>query len=297
MHRSDRDSERPALTCMAEKRSSEIVVSPRRGLVDLDLATLWHYRDLVLMFVRRDFVAQYKQTVLGPLWYVVQPLLTTSIFTVVFSQIASIPTDGIPPFLFYLVGLAAWQYFAGCMTKVSETFIANAAVFGKVYFPRLTIPIAVTITNMVALAIHLSLVLALVLWFASRGAMVRPSIWIVTLPLLVLQMAVLGLAVGTLVASLTTRYRDLALLVGFGVQLWMFATPVVYPLSQVPRSWQWLVMLNPMTPIVETFRLAVLGAGTVAPGHVLISVAWTVILLGAGLVLFTRAERTAADTL
>jgi lipopolysaccharide transport system permease protein len=281
---------------MTARKHWDIVISPRRRLLDLDLGALWRYRDLIRMFVKRDFVAFYKQTVLGPLWYVLQPLFTTAVFTVVFNRIASIPTDGTPPFLFYLTGLVPWAYFAACMTKTSDTFIANAQIFGKVYFPRLTVPLAVVITNMLTFFIHLGVVASFLAFFAWRGAALEPTVWLLAIPLLLVQMGILGLGVGTLLSSLTTRYRDLTFVVTFGTQLWMFATPVVYPLSQVPDRWQWVLALNPMTSIVEIFRIALLGAGTVRPDYVVTSVIVTICVALLGLILFTRVERTSADT-
>lgn len=281
---------------MSSEQRWDIEISARRRLLDFDLATLWRYRDLILMFARRDFVAFYKQTVLGPLWYILQPLFTTAVFTVVFNRIASIPTDGRPPFLFYLTGVVAWQYFAACMTKTSDTFVANSGIFGKVYFPRLAVPIAAVITNMLSFLIQLCLVGMFLGFFAWRGATVQPNAWLAAIPLLVLQMAILGLGMGTLISALTTRYRDLSFVVAFGTQLWMFATPVVYPLSQVPERWHWLLALNPMTSVVEIFRKAVLGSGTVTVSQILTSVTVTACVLLVGLILFTRVERTSVDT-
>jgi lipopolysaccharide transport system permease protein len=277
-------------------RGWDIEISPRGGLSDLQLSSLWRYRDLMAMFVRRDFVAFYKQTVLGPLWYVVQPLFMTSVFTLVFNRIANIPTDGLPPFLFYLTGLVVWNYFAACMTKTSDVFTTNSGIFGKIYFPRLAVPVAIVITNLVTFAIQFAVVCVFLLVFALRGVAIEPSIWLLALPVLVLYVAALAVGVGTLLSSLTTRYRDVSFLVGFGTQLWMFATPVVYPLSQVPEKWHWLLALNPMTPVAEAFRKAILGTGTVYPTHVLTSVCITVVMLFIGLVMFARTARTSVDT-
>jgi len=281
---------------MKSQEHWDIEISARRRLLHVDFGALWRYRDLILMFAKRDFVAFYKQTILGPLWYLLQPLFMTIVFTVVFNNIASIPTDGTPPFLFYLTGLVPWQYFAACMTKTSDTFVANAGIFGKVYFPRLAVPVAVVITNMLAFIIQFMLVAAFLVIFAWRGATVEPNTWLLALPLLLVQMALLGLGMGTLLSSLTTRYRDLTFVVTFGTQLWMFATPVVYPLSQVPERWHWLLGLNPMTAVVEIFRKALLGAGTVNTGELATSVLVTILILFTGLTLFTRVERTSMDT-
>jgi lipopolysaccharide transport system permease protein len=274
----------------------DIEISPRGGLSDLRLSSLWRYRDLIAMFVRRDFVAFYKQTVLGPLWYVAQPLLITAVFTVVFNRIANIPTDGLPPFLFYLTGFVVWNYFAACMTKTSDVFTTNAGIFGKIYFPRLAVPLAIVITNLATFAIQFTLVCLVLVFFALRGVAIQPGIWLLALPVLVLHVAALALGVGTLLSSLTTRYRDVSFLVGFGTQLWMFATPVVYPLSQVPEKWHWMMAFNPMTPVAEAFRKATLGTGTVYTSHVLTSLGITAAVLVVGLVMFARTARTSVDT-
>ncbi len=281
---------------MARSDGWDIEISARRPLFELDLTSLWRYRDLIAMFVQRDFVAFYKQTVLGPLWYVVQPLLTTSVFTLVFNRIANIPTDGLPPFLFYLTGLVLWNYFAACMTKTSDTFTANAGIFGKIYFPRLTVPVAVVITNLVTFVIQFVLVCAFLAFYALRGVPVQVNWWLLVLPLLVVHVAALALGVGILLSSMTTRYRDMTFLVAFGTQLWLYATPIVYPLSQVPERWQWIMAFNPMTPIVELFRKALLGTGTVHVSHMLVSACITVALLVIGLVMFSRIARTSMDT-
>jgi lipopolysaccharide transport system permease protein len=279
---------------MADTR--EVDISARRPMFEVDLASLWRYRDLIAMFVRRDFVAFYKQTILGPLWYIVQPLLTTSVFTIVFNRIASIPTDGLPPFLFYLSGLVLWNYFAACMTKTSDVFIANAGIFGKIYFPRLAVPVAVIITNVVTFAIQFALVGAFLIFFALRGVPLHPTLWLLAVPLLVVQVAALALGVGILLSSMTTRYRDMSFLVGFGTQLWLYATPIVYPLSQVPERWQWIMALNPMAPLIEIFRKALLGTGTLHLSHFVASFCMTAVLLVVGLVMFSRIARTSMDT-
>lgn len=272
------------------------VIRPAQPWFDVRLGDLWAYRDLVLLFVRRDFVSVYKQTILGPLWFMLQPLLTTVMFTLVFGRLAGIPTDGVPPFLFYMAGILPWTYFASCLTQTSNTFVANAGIFGKVWFPRLTVPVAAVITNLLTLSIQLVLLLGFYLYYVMRGASVTPTWALLALPLLVLQLAALGLACGIIVSSLTTRYRDLVHLVAFGVQLWMFATPVVYPTSRVPERWSWVVTVNPIAPVIEQFRHAVLGTPSVRPETALASVAVTVILLVGGLLLFSRVEKRFVDT-
>ena len=272
------------------------VIRPARPWFDVRLGDLWAYRDLVVLFVRRDFVSVYKQTILGPLWFLLQPLLTTVMFTLVFGRLAGIPTDGVPPFLFYMAGILPWTYFASCLTQTSNTFVANAGIFGKVWFPRLTVPVAAVITNLLTLAIQLVLFFGFYAYYLTRGASVAPTWALLTVPLLVLQLAGLGLGCGIIVSSLTTRYRDLVHLVAFGVQLWMFATPVVYPSSRVPERWSWVVTVNPMASVIEQFRHAILGTPGVRPATALASVAVTVVLLVAGLVLFSRVEKRFVDT-
>ncbi len=273
-----------------------LIIEPKGRWMDLKLSELWTYRDLIVLLVRRDFVALYKQTILGPLWYLVQPLLTTITFTIIFGSIASLPTDGLPKFLFYMSGIVLWSYFSSSLTKTSNTFVANAGLFGKVYFPRLAVPISILISNLVSFAVQMVFFLCFLLYFSFTGAALRPNLWIAFTPILLLMMAGLGLALGIIVSSLTTRYRDLANLVGFGVQLLMYATPVIYPLSLIPERFRWLVLANPITPIVETFRFAFLGTGTLSLGHLAYSGAATGLILIAGLLMFTRIERTFIDT-
>jgi len=272
-------------------------IRSKTGWFDVDLSELWRYRDLIVLFVRRDFVAYYKQTVLGPFWFFIQPLFSAIVFTVIFSDIAHISTDGLPPLLFYMSGTVAWTYFANCMTQTSNTFITNVAIFGKVYFPRLVVPVYIVISNLLTFVIQLGLFLVFLIYFYLKGTIVQPNAWLLLLPLLILQMAALGLGTGILVSSLTTKYRDLTLALGFGVQLWMYATPIVYPLSQIPAKWQWLFALNPMTGIVETFRYAFFGSGALQPWILGVSFAMTLLILVMGIVLFSRVEKTFMDTI
>ena len=272
-------------------------IEPQRRLLDLRLGELWRYRDLVMLFVRRDFVAVYKQTILGPLWYLIQPLLTTVIFTFIFGQIARLPTDGLPQFLFYMSGTVVWSYFAACLTKTSETFVQNAHLFGKVYFPRMAVPVSILISNLITFLIQFVLLIVFILYFALRGTSIQPNwLWIALSPLLILMMAGLGLGFGVIISSLTTKYRDLRFLVTFGVQLLMYATPVIYPVSSIPERFQWIILANPMTPIVEAFRFAFLGAGTVDLGHLLYSFVFMLIVVFLGSVIFNRVEQTFMDT-
>ena len=286
----------PALQVETDPTNWTMTIEPRRGWLDLRLHELWAARDLVMLFVWRDFVSVYKQTILGPLWYLIQPLLTTLVFTVIFGRIAALPTDGLPQFLFYLSGTVVWSYFAECLNKTSQTFITNANLFGKVYFPRLAAPVSILISNLITFAIQFALFLGFVIYYMLSGAGVQPNAWALLTPFLLLIMAGLGLGFGVIVSSLTTRYRDLRFLVTFGVQLWMYATPVIYPVSAIPERFQPLILANPLTPVVEAFRYAYLGAGTVNGPMLAYSVLVTLIVLFIGLLLFNRTEATFMDT-
>ena len=254
-----------------EDSNWSLIIQPHRSLLDLHLGDLWRYRDLIMLFVWRDFVSVYKQTILGPIWYLIQPLLTTITFTVIFGNIAKLPTDGLPQFLFYMSGTVIWTYFADCLTKTSNTFVNNANLFGKVYFPRLAVPVSILFSNMITFGIQFAFFLVFMGFFALQGSSIHPNLWILFSPVLILMMAGLGLGLGIIISSLTTKYRDLRFLVQFGVQLLMYATPVIYPASSIPERFQFLIQANPMTPIVETFRYAFLGAGTIHPVNLLYS--------------------------
>jgi len=284
------------LTALPDDEHWDMVIEPQRGLFELRLGELWRYKDLVMLFVRRDFVSVYKQTILGPLWYLIQPVLTTLMFTVIFGQIASLPTDGLPQFLFYLSGTVIWTYFADCLNKTSNTFVQNASLFGKVYFPRLAVPVSILISNMITFFIQFALFILFMFSFMLSGSDIRPNAWIFFLPVLMLMMAGLGLGFGIIISSLTTKYRDLRFLVTFGVQLMMYATPVIYPVSSVPERFQPLILANPVTPIVETFRYAFLGAGTVNIGHLIYSFIFMLVVVSLGTVIFNRVEQTFMDT-
>ncbi len=274
----------------------DLVIRPQRAWWDLHLDELWRYRDLIQLLVWRDFVAYYKQTILGPLWYIIQPVITTVVFTVIFGNIAKLSTDGLPPFLFYMAGNTVWSYFSTCLVSTSSTFTANAGIFGKVYFPRLSMPVSVVISNLISFAIRLIIFLLFEAYFMLAGADIHPNGWILILPLLVLIMALMGLGFGIIISSLTTKYRDLQQLVGFGVQLLMYATPVIYPLSTLQGNWRWLILANPMTPIVEIFRLAFLGTSAIDPISLLYSAAFTAVVFLAGALIFNHVETTFMDT-
>lgn len=281
---------------VSENKEWTEVIRPKRSLFDINLAELWRYRDLIMIFVRRDFVSVYKQTILGPLWYLIQPLLTTVVFTIIFSKVAHIPTNGVPATLFYLTGITAWNYFASCLNKTSATFINNAAVFGKVYFPRLTVPVSIVISSLITFGIQFLFLMCFWVYFYSTGAAININEYLLLLPLLILVMAFMGLAFGIIVSSLTTKYKDLQFLVTFGVQLLMYATPIIYPLSSIPDKYKMLVMLNPMTSVIETFKYGLLGNGSFSWNMLGYSCAFTAVILVIGVLLFNKIEQRFIDT-
>ena len=278
------------------------VIRPRSGWFDIDLKELWQYRDLVTMFVKRSFTTLYKQTVLGPAWILINPLITTVIFTVVFGGIAGLAEEGVPSFLFYMAGNAIWSFFSSCVSGTANTFVSNAGLFGKVYFPRLTMPISQVLIALVNLGIQMLMFFIFWVWFYFFGqeyGTVSMSIWVLALPAVLLLVMVLGLGVGIIVSSLTTKYRDLAIVVGFGVQLWMYATPVVYSMSEIAANSPRLLILmrlNPMTEPVLVFRYALLGCGEISPLWLLYSAVFSLVMLAVGVVLFSRVEKTFMDT-
>ena len=273
----------------------DVVIVSKKGWFDIDFKELWRYRDLILLFVNRNFISQYKQTILGPAWAIIQPLLTTVIFTVVFGSMAGLSVDGVPSFLFYMSGTILWTYFSNCLTKTASTFTANARILGKVYFPRLVMPISTVLTNLISLAIQFAMFLCFLAYYVSRGE-VRPSGYVLLLPLLVLQTALLSLGSGIIVSALTTKYRDLQMLVSFGVQLWMYGTPVAYDIRIIPAKYMRFYMLNPMTPIINVFRKALLGIGRFQPGYYLCGWVVTIFITFIGIVLFNHVEKTFMDT-
>ncbi|MEO5364942.1 MAG: ABC transporter permease [Magnetococcus sp. WYHC-3] len=281
---------------MSTAPSWDLVIRPQRGLLAIPLAEIWRYRDLLLLLVRRDFVALYKQTILGPLWFLIQPLLTTLMFSLVFGRIAGLSTDGLPRLLFYLAGVTAWGYFAETLTKTSETFVQNANVFGKVYFPRMIVPLSVVVSNLLKFAIQFLLFVGFLLWYLSQGAAVHPQPTLLLLPVLILLMGGLGLGLGMIISALTTKYRDLRFLLGFAVQLLMFATPVIYPLSTLTAEYRWLLLANPVTPIIETFRHGFLGRGDFHWVHLGYSAVFMVVTLALALVIFNQVEKNFMDT-
>jgi len=273
-----------------------LIIRPQRAWWDLRLGDLWTYRDLVRLMVWRDFVTAYKQTVLGPLWYLIGPVISTVVMTVIFGRIAQLSTDGLPPFLFYMAGNTIWTYFSACLSSTSNTFVGNASIFGKVYFPRLTVPISVVISNLVSFGLRFSVFILFLLYFWFKGSDFQPTLWILALPLLLVVMAGLGLGFGIAISSLTTKYRDLQQLLGFGVTLLMYASPVIYPLSTVPASWRWLLLINPITPVIEVFRLGFLGTSAINPFYLLYSIGFMLIVLLIGILLFSHIENSFMDT-
>jgi lipopolysaccharide transport system permease protein len=275
----------------------DVVIAPRSKVVDLNLGNVWRYRDLIWMFFKRDFITFYKQTILGPLWYLIQPILTAITYFVIFGKIANISTDGLPPLIFYISGIVVWTYFSACLTNNAEVFSKNAQLFGKVYFPRLVVPISVAISGMVAFAIQFALLLVVSIGFLLTGT--ELNLYWQALPivlLLVFYVACLGIGVGLVVSALTVRFRDLAFATGFVTQLWMFASPVVYPFSQIPEKYRVFFHLNPMTAPIESLRALMFGTEGVGITIWLANISITLGLLILGLVLFTRAESNAMDT-
>ena len=286
-----------------EENNWDIVIKPKDKLLSVDFAELWRYRDLCSLFVKRNIVVQYKQTILGPLWYIVQPALTVIMYMVVFGGIAGIPTDGVPQPLFYLAGVCMWQYFADCLNATSNTFVANAGIFGKVYFPRLIMPISNVISNLLRFGIQFGLFVLVYVVYAFSGCAAHLNWYALLFPLLIVMMAGLALGFGVLISSMTTKYRDLQILFTFIVQLWMYATPIVYPLSQVEgkvvagMNLHTVMSLNPVTPVIETFKHGFLGAGEfIGWGWLAYSFVFMVVLLGLGIVVFNKVQKSFMDT-
>lgn len=273
-----------------------LIIKPKTKLWDLDLHSLWKSRDLISMFVWRDFVSLYKQTILGPLWFFVQPVISTIVFTIIWGGLAKLPTDGLPPALFYMCGLVGWNYFADCLIKTSNTFASNAGIFGKVYFPRLVVPLSIVISNIAKFSVQFLLFLAFLIYYYLEGSHIQPNIYILLTPLLLLIMAGIGLGMGIIVSSLTTKYRDLQQLVGFGTQLLMYLTPVVYPLSFISEEKRWMSLANPMTSIIETFKFAYLGAGEFSWMYLLYSACFMMVVLWIGILIFNKVEKSFMDT-
>lgn len=279
-----------------EKEHWTEIIEPRSRLLNLRLGELWRYRDLVIMFVRRDFVSNYKQTILGPLWFLIQPLLTTLTYVLIFGRIAGLSTDGLPMLPFYLSGITIWNYFAETLTRTATVFKDNAQMFGKVYFPRLTMPFSIVIANLVRFAIQFFLFILIWTWYYFKTDTIQPNLYVLLTPALVLIMGLLALGFGMIISALTTKYRDLIFLLTFGVQLLMFATPVIYPLSSLEKQYEWILLLNPISSIVETFRFSFLGTGVFSWVHLGYSAGMAILILIAGTIVFNRVERSFTDT-
>ena len=276
------------------------VISPKTKLIDLNLKEVWQYRDLLMLFVKRDVITLYKQTVLGPLWYLIQPLFTSVIFTLIFNNIAGIETGGIPPFLFNLVGITTWNYFKECLTATSDTFKKNEQIFGKVYFPRIIMPMSIVVSNLLKFGIQLIILIVFYFYFVFSGHNIQPSIYICLLPILIVLMGMLGLGLGMIISSMVTKYRDLTFLVAFGVQLLMYMSAVMYPIDLMKNKlddYSWIVEYNPMAHIIEMGRFMILNEGNFSSFGVIYSVGVSIVVLLFGTIIFNRTEKSFIDTI
>jgi lipopolysaccharide transport system permease protein len=271
------------------------VIQSQTSLFDLRLKELWHYRDLLVLFVRRDFITVYKQTILGPLWFFIQPILTTITFTIIFGSVAKLSTDGAPKVVFYMAGITVWNYFSTCLTSVSGVFNANAAIFGKVYFPRLIMPLTIVISNLMKFGVQYIMFIIFVLYFYFQG-LIAPNNWILLTPVIILLMAVISMGIGLILSSMTTKYKDLNMLIGFGMQLFMYVTPVIYPSSSIPQGYQWFLNLNPLVPLFDYMRYAYLGVGSFNFVSLLYPMTFAIIILALGVLVFNKVQKTFMDT-
>jgi len=271
-------------------------IQSKSSLFSINFNELWHYRDLLLVLLKRDFITFYKQTILGPIWFFVQPILTSLIYIVIFGQVAKLSTDGIPQLPFYLSGITIWNYFSDSLLKTSTVFQSNAAIFGKVYFPRLIMPLSIVFSNLLKFAVQFGLFIAVVLYYSLVEKSIQPNWWVVMTPVLILLMAAFALGLGMIFSSLTTKYKDLTFLLAFGIQLLMYATPVVYPISAMPEKYKWIINLNPLTSIFECFRYGYLGTGHFDPSSLIYTSIFTLLLLVIGTVIFNKVEKSFMDT-
>lgn len=284
---------------MSKDNSSEwdLIIKPQNKLWDFRINELWSYRYLVRLFVRRDFVSTYKQTILGPLWFFVQPILSSITFTFIFGNIAGLSTDGLPMMIFYMSGIICWSYFSECLNRTSSTFTSNAGIFGKVYFPRMIVPVSGVISNLIRFGIQFLLLIMFMVYYMATGNSVHPNWAVLLTPVFILIMAGLGLGLGVIISSFTTKYRDFTFLIGFAVQLLMYASPVIFPLSEIKNPlYRTILEFNPMTPVIEGFRYAYLGSGTLSPGLLVYSSGFTLVVLVLGTVIFHQVEKTFMDT-
>lgn len=274
----------------------DLIIQPKKHLLDIDLHELWKYRDLIILFVQRDFKARFKQTILGPLWFVLNPLLSTFIYTIIFNRIAQIPTEGKPSYLFYLAGIIGWNYFAACLNGTSSTFTGNAGIFGKVYFPRLVVPISTIISNLFQFFIQFGLFLAFMIYYSIVNNEIYFTYGLIYVPFILILLSLIAFGFGILISSLTTKYRDLSNLLGFGMQLWMYATPIIYPISFIPKEYKIFVLLNPIAPLIEAFKFGLIGGGSINWYYLCYSLGFTVVVVIAGVLVFNKVENTFMDT-
>ncbi len=281
---------------MHQQTHWDLTINPHSKWYDLRIKEIFKYKDLLFLFVKRDFVSIYKQTILGPLWFFLQPIITAITFTVIFGNLAKISTDGLPQILFYMCGITLWNYFADTLTKTSDTFSSNANIFGKVYFPRMIAPLSVVVSNLIKLGIQFLLFLGIWIYYLIQSDLIHPNKMLVLIPFLIILIGFMALSFGIIISSLTTKYRDLKFLVTFGIQLMMYASPIVYPLSIVPEKYKWIIVANPVTSIIETFKYAFLGVGEFSWLYLGYSTLFTIILFMIGLVIFHRVEKSFMDT-
>ena len=281
---------------MHQQTHWDLTINPHSKWYDLRIKEIFKYKDLLFLFVKRDFVSIYKQTILGPLWFFLQPIITAITFTVIFGNLAKISTDGLPQILFYMAGITLWNYFADTLTKTSDTFSSNANIFGKVYFPRMIVPLSVVVSNLIKLAIQFLLFLGIWIYYLIQSDLIHPNKMLVLIPFLIILIGFMALSFGIIISSLTNKYRDLKFLVTFGIQLMMYASPIVYPLSIVPEKYKWIIVANPVTSIIETFKYAFLGVGEFSWLYLVYSTLFTIILFMIGLVIFHRVEKSFMDT-
>lgn len=280
----------------SETQEWESEIKSEDSLFSINFKEVWQYRDLLLMLVKRDYISTYKQTILGPIWFFVQPVLTMIIYVILFGQIAKLPTDGAPQIVFYLSGITIWNYFSDSLTKTSSVFRDNAAIFGKVYFPRLIMPLSIVVSALIKFGIQFTLFIAIVLYYTFIEHKIHPNLWILATPFLLLLMSLFSLGLGMIFSSMTTKYKDLVFLLTFGIQLFMYATPVVYSITSIPEKYQWIVLANPLTSIFQCFRYGYLGSGSFDPNSLFYSIGVIVVLLSIGVVIFNKVEKSFMDT-
>jgi lipopolysaccharide transport system permease protein len=281
---------------MSENNNYTFVIKPKRTLWEIDLEEIWRYRDLLFLLVKRDFISVYKQTILGPIWFFIQPLLITITFTIIFGQVAKISTGGAPEILFYLTGITFWNYFSSCLTSTSNTFVSNASVFGKVYFPRLIVPLSVIISNLMKLGIQLLLLIIVWVYYIVKSDAVHPQFELLLMPFYLLIFALMGLGFGLIFSALTTKYRDLTFLIAFGVQLLMYASAVIFPASVVSADKQWILFLNPLVSLMEAIKYSFLGQGVFSWFYLCYSTIFTLVILLIGVLVFNKVEKGFIDT-